>query len=59
MINLIYQTYLDDGVSAENRPAVLRAMHTIEEMGPAQSLYITLPNVNSSAVKAMPLSHQP
>ena len=55
MMNLLYQAYLDDGASAGNRPAVLRAMHTIEEMGPAQSLYITLPNVNSSAIKATPL----
>ena len=59
MMNLLYQAYLNNGASAGNPPAVLRAMHIIEEMGPALSLYITLPNVNSSAVKATPLSHQP
>ncbi|KAL5478022.1 hypothetical protein EMCRGX_G024897 [Ephydatia muelleri] len=32
--------YLDDGALAGNRPAVLRAMHIIEEMGPALGLYI-------------------
>eukprot|EP00731_Ephydatia_muelleri_P027925 Em0019g798a len=31
---------LDDGALAGNRPAVLRAMHIIEEMGPALGLYI-------------------
>ena len=32
--------YLDDGALAGNRPAMLRAMHIIEEMGPALGLYI-------------------
>ena len=32
--------YLDDGALAENLPAVLQAMHIIEEMVPALGLYI-------------------
>ena len=40
-MDLLYQAwYLDDGALAGNRPAVLRAMHIIEEMGPALGLYI-------------------
>ena len=40
-MDLFYQAwYLDDGALAGNRPAVLRAMHIIEEMGPALGLYI-------------------
>eukprot|EP00731_Ephydatia_muelleri_P033046 Em0025g2a len=40
-MDLLYQAwYLDDGALAGNRPAVLRAMHIIEEMGPALDLYI-------------------
>ena len=39
-MDLLYQAYyLDDGALAGNRPAVLRAMHIIEEMGPALDLY--------------------
>ena len=40
-MDLLYQAwYLDDGALAGNRPAVLRAMHIIEEVGPALGLYI-------------------
>ena len=40
-MDLLYQAwYLDDGALAGNRPAVLRAMYIIEEMGPALGLYI-------------------
>ena len=40
-MDLLYQAwYLYDGVLAGNRPAVLRVMHIIEEMGPALGLYI-------------------
>ena len=40
-MDLLYQaSYLYDGALAGNRPAVLRAMHIIEEMGPALGLYI-------------------
>ena len=42
-MDLLYQAwYVDDGALAGNRPAVLRAMHIIEEMGPALGLYINL-----------------
>ena len=34
--------YLDDDALAGNRPAVLRAMHIIEEIGPALGLYINV-----------------
>ncbi|KAL5505619.1 hypothetical protein EMCRGX_G007083 [Ephydatia muelleri] len=37
--NLKEAYYLDDGALAGNRPAVLGAMHSIEEMGPALDLY--------------------
>ena len=40
-VDLLYQAwYLDEGVLAGDRPAVLRAMHIIEEMGPALGLHI-------------------
>ena len=40
-VDLLYQAwYLDDGVLAGDCPAVLRAMHIIEEMGPALGLHI-------------------
>ena len=42
-VGLLYQAlYLDDGVLAGNRPAVLRAVHIIEEMGPSLGLHIYL-----------------
>ena len=34
--------YLDDGALAGNRPAVLRALHLIEEMGPALGFHVNL-----------------
>ena len=40
-VDLLYQAwYLDDGVLAGDHPAVFRAMHIIEEMGPALGLHI-------------------
>eukprot|EP00731_Ephydatia_muelleri_P017684 Em0010g782a len=36
---ITFAYYLDDGALAGNRPAVLGAMHSIEEMGPALDLY--------------------
>ena len=39
--DLLYQAwYLDDGALAGNRPAVLRAVHIIEQMGPSLGLHI-------------------
>ena len=34
--------YLDDGALAGTRPAVLRALHVIEELGPALGLHVNL-----------------
>ena len=42
-LDLLYQAwYLDDGVLAGNRKSVLRAIHLIEELGPALGLHINL-----------------
>ena len=48
-MDLLYQAwYLDDGTLAGNRPAVLWAMHIIEELGPALGLYINFTNFTST-----------
>ena len=39
---LLQAWYLDDGALAGSRPAVLRALHLIEEMGPALGLHVNL-----------------
>ena len=44
-VDLLYQAqYLDDGALAGNRPAVLQAVHIIEEMGLLWACISTLPN---------------
>ena len=42
---LLQAWYLDDGALAGSRPAVLRALHLIEEMGPALGLHVNLAQV--------------
>ena len=37
---LLQAWYLDDGALAGSRPAVLRAVHLIEELGPALGLHV-------------------
>ena len=39
---LLQAWYLDDGALAGSRPAVLQALHLIEEMGPALGLPVNL-----------------
>ena len=39
---LLQAWYLDDGVLAGSRPAVLRAVHLLEEFGPALGIHINL-----------------
>ena len=39
---LLQAWYLDDGVLAGSRPAVLRAVHLLEELGPALGIHINL-----------------
>ena len=39
---LLQAWYLDDGALAGTRPAVLRALHVIEELGPALGLHVNL-----------------
>ena len=39
---LLQAWYLDDGALAGTRPAVLRALHMIEELGPAMGLHVNL-----------------
>ena len=39
---LLQAWYLDDGVLASSRPAVLQAMHLLEKLGPALGIHINL-----------------
>ena len=52
---LIQAWYLDDGALAGSRPAVLRALHLIEEMGPALGLHVYL--AKCELYRATPLFH--
>lgn len=55
---LLQGWYLDDGALVGTHPAVLRALHLIEEMGPALGLHVNLgPRVSYSVGRATPHSH--
>ncbi|KAL5477904.1 hypothetical protein EMCRGX_G024759 [Ephydatia muelleri] len=41
-LHSLEELYLDDGALAGSHPAVLRALHLIEEMGPALGLHVNL-----------------
>ena len=47
--------YLDDGVLAGERSAVVRALHLIEELGPHLGLTSISPNVRCLARMATPI----
>ena len=52
---LLQAWYLDDGMLAGNRSAVLHALHLIEELGPHMGRFV---NARSSAHRATICSHQ-
>ena len=55
---LLQVWYLDDGVLAGNRFAVLHALHLIEELGPHMGLSLIFLNARSSDHRAAFCSHQ-
>ena len=55
---LLEAWYLDDGVLAWERSAVLRALHLIEELGPHLGLNLNFSNVKCLVGGATPYFHQ-
>ena len=47
---LLQAWYLDNGALAGTRSAVLRALHLIEELGPALGLHVNLPSVRQHII---------